>query len=126
MIKLDTARVLYLHDMMLKATGGSSGLCDIGVLESALYHAYATFEGKDLYPTIEEKAARQAYGIIRNHPFVDGNKRTGLFVMLILLELNGIKLNFNQFELVKLGNGIADGSIDSEQIKKWIFKHKRT
>src|SRR4030066_1938128 len=120
MIKLDTAQVLYLHNIMCKATGGSSELRDIGALESALYHAYASFEGKDLYPTVEEKSARQAYGIIRNYPFIDGNKRTGLFVMLVFLELNNIKLNFTQSELVELGIGIAKGKIDSEGIIKWI------
>jgi len=124
MIKLDTTRVLYLHNLMCKATGGSSGLHDIGALESALYHAYASFEGKDFYPTIEEKAARQAYGIIRNHPFLDGNKRTGLFVMLVFLELNSIKLYFSQSELVELGMEIAEGKAGSEQITKWIIEHK--
>ncbi len=124
MKRLDADQVLHLHNIMHKATGGSAGLRDIGALESALYHAYATFEGKDLYPTIESKAARQAYGIIRNHPFADGNKRAGLFVMLTFLELNGIKLNFSQSELVKLGMGISDGSIDPEKIIKWIANHK--
>jgi len=125
MKKLDTAQVLYLHKLMCSVTGGLSGICDLAGLESAIYHAYASFEGKDLYATIEEKAARQAYGIIRNHPFIDGNKRTGLFVMLVFLELNSIKLNFNQSELVNLGACIADGSINPEQITKWILKHKR-
>lgn len=125
MIKLDTAQVLYLHNIMCKATGGSSELRDIGALESALYHAYASFEGKDFYPTIEEKAGRQAYGIIRNHPFLDGNKRTGLFVMLVFLELNGIKLYFSKSELVKLGTGIAEGKTDPKQVTKWITNHKR-
>ncbi|MHB8278557.1 MAG: type II toxin-antitoxin system death-on-curing family toxin [Candidatus Humimicrobiaceae bacterium] len=97
----------------------------MGALESALYHAYASFEGKDFHPTIEEKAARQAYGIIRNYPFLDGNKRTGLFVMLVFLELNSIKLYFSQSELVELGMGIAEGKTDSEQITKWIIEHKR-
>ena len=124
MIKLDTTQALYLHDMMCKATGGLPEIRDIGALESALYHAYASFEGKDLYPTIEEKAARKAYGIIRNHPFLDGNKRTGLFVMLVFLELNGIKLYFSQSELVELGIGIAEGETDSEHITKWIIEHK--
>ena len=110
---------------MCRETGGSSVLRDKGALESAIYHAFASFEGKDLYPSIEEKAARQAYGIIRNHPFLDGNKRTGLFVMLIFLELNGTKLDFSQSELVSLGIGIADGNIDSGKITKWIFGHKR-
>lgn len=125
MKKLDTSQVLYLHSLMCNATGGSSGLRDRAALESAIYHAYASFEGKDLYSTIEEKGARQAYGIIRNHPFIDGNKRTGLFIMLIFLELNDIKLNFTQSELVELGIGIAGGKIDSEQITKWILKHKK-
>jgi death-on-curing protein len=125
MIKLDTTQVLYLHNIMCKTTGGSCVLRDLGALESALYHAYASFEGKDFYPTIEEKAARQAYGIIRNHPFLDGNKRTGLFVMLVFLELNSIKIFFSQSELVELGMGIAEGILDSGQITKWILKHKR-
>ena len=125
MIKLDTVQVLSLHNVMCKSTGGRCELRDIGALESAIYHAYASFEGKDLYPTIEEKAARQAYGIIKNHPFFDGNKRTGLFVMLVFLELNSIKLYFSQSELVELGMGIAEGKTDSKQITKWIIDHKR-
>jgi len=124
-MRLDTIQVLYLHNLMCKETGGLSGLRDIGALESALYHAYASFEGKDFYPTVEEKAVRQAYGIIRNHPFLDGNKRTSLFVMLVFLELNSIKLYFSQSELVELGVGIAEGKTDSEQITKWIMEHKR-
>ena len=125
MIKLDTTQALYLHDMMCKVTGGLPEIRDIGALESALYHAYASFEGKDFYVTIEEKAARQAYGIIRNHPFLDGNKRTGLFVMLVFLKLNNIKLHFSQSELVELDVGIAKGKTDSKQITKWIVDHKR-
>ena len=124
MKKLDSAQVLYLHKLMCSATGGFSSIYDLAGLESAIYHAYASFEGRDLYATIEEKAARQAYGIIRNHPFIDGNKRTGLFVMLVFLELNGIKLCFTQHELIKLGIGIADGSINPKQITEWILKHK--
>jgi len=125
MKKLDTDQVLYLHNLMFNATGGFPGIRDLAVLESAIYHAYASFEGKDLYKTIEEKAARQAYRIIRNRPFIEGNKRTGLFVMLVFLELNSIKLYFNQSELVNLGTCIADGSINPGQITEWILKHKK-
>jgi len=125
MKKLDNAQVLYLHNLMCDATGGFPGIRDLAGLESAIYHAYASFEVRDLYKTIEEKAARQAYGIIRNHPFIDGNKRTGLFVMLVFLELNSIELNFNQSELVFLGISIADGSTNPEQITEWILKHKK-
>ena len=126
MIRLNADDVLSLHEKMCKKTGGSSGIRDIGALESAIYHAYATFEGNDLYTTIEEKIARQVYGIIRNHPFLDGNKRTGLFVMLILLELNNIQLEFSQSELVMLGTGIAEGKVDPQYIKKMDHRaHRR-
>jgi death on curing protein len=123
--KLDTAQVLYLHGLMCSATGGASGVRDIAALESAIYHAFASFEGRDFYQTIEEKAARQAFGMIRNHPFVDGNKRIGLFVMLVFLELNHIKLSFPQNELVKLGTGVADGSVGPAQITEWIKRYKK-
>ena len=126
MINLDTTDVLLLHKMIFKKTEGTPGVRDIGVLESSIYHAYATFEEKDLYPSIEEKAARQAYGIIRNHPFIDGNKRTGLLLMLVFLELNNIRLKFSQSELVKLGTEIADGKLKSSDITKWIIRHSRT
>lgn len=122
--KLDTVQVPYLHDLMYRNTGGLAGLRDRAALESAIYHSYASFEGKDLYPSIEEKAARQAYGIIRNNPFIDGNKRAGLFVMLVFLELNNIKLQYIQSKLVEPGMGIAEGKIDADQITKWILKYK--
>ena len=115
---------LRLHELLLAATGGTAGVRDVGTLESALYHAYASFDGKDLYPTIEEKAARQAYAIVRNHAFVDGNKRMGLLVMLTFLESNGIKLAFESAELVELGLGVAAGSIDAGQVLAWIQEHK--
>jgi len=124
MIKLNIRDVLSLHKMVCSATGGISEVRDMGILESAIYHSYASFEGKDLYKTIAEKASRHAYGIIRNHPFLDGNKRTGLFVMLVFLELNGIKLKFSQSELVDLGTIIAKGIVDSQHIEKWIIRHK--
>ena len=124
MIKLNIRDVLSLHKRVCNTTGGISEIRDIGVLESAIYHSYASFEGEDLYKTIEEKASRHAYGIIKNHPFMDGNKRTGLFVMLVFLELNGIKLKFSQSELVHLGTSIAEGTVDSRHIEKWIIRHR--
>jgi len=124
MTELDIDDVILLHKMMSKATGGASGIRDMAALESAIYHSYATFDGKDLYPAIEEKAGRQAYGIIRNHPFIDGNKRTGLFVMLVFLELNGVKLKLSQSELVWLGNRMASGRSGPSGLIKWINKHR--
>lgn len=125
MIILMVDEILKLHEQISQATGGASGIRDTATLESAVYHAFATFDGKDLYPRLEEKAARKAYAIIRNHPFVDGNKRTGLFVMLVFLELNGVMLSFTQPELVSLGIGIANGSLSSEDVLQWILAHKQ-
>lgn len=124
MITLTAEQVLMLHDLMLQSTGGAVGLRDKGALESAIYHAFASFDGKDLYPSIEEKAARQAFAIIQSHPFTDGNKRVGLLVMLVFLELNGIELKFTQDELIELGFSTAAGKRNDQSILKWINDHK--
>lgn len=124
MITLDAEQVIHLHDLLIKRTGGKDGLRDIGTLESAIYHAYATFEGKDLYPTIEEKVARQMFSLITNPAFVDGNKRIGAFVLLVLLEMNDIQIKYTQKELIDLAMGTAEGKIDAGQIYQWIESHK--
>lgn len=124
MITLDVEQVIYLHEKLIKRTGGEDGLRDKGILESALFHAYATFDGEDLYPTIEEKAARQMFALISNHPFMDGNKRIGVFIMLIFLEMNQIKLKYTQEELIKLALHTASGKIDANHILAWIESHK--
>lgn len=123
MIKLDVEQVIYLHEKLIQRTGGKDGPRDKGILESALFHVYATFDGKDLYPTIEEKAARQMFALVSGHPFVDGNKRIGVFVMLIFLEMNEIKIKYTQEELVKLALGTASGKIDANNILTWIKSH---
>ena len=120
MIKLDVKQVLKYHEIMISKTGGEDGLRDYGLLVSSVESIYQTFDQVELYPTITEKAARLGFGIVCNHPFVDGNKRTGLFVMLIFLESNGIFLDFTQGELVDLGLGLADGSIGYSEVVKWI------
>lgn len=124
MITLDVEQVIHLHGLLIERTGGKDGLRDIGTLESAIYHAYATFEGKDLYPTVEEKAARQMFSLITNHAFIDGNKRIGAFVLLILLKMNDIPIEYTQKELIDLAMGAAEGRIDAGQIYQWIENHK--
>ena len=94
MIQFSKDKVLLLHKLLAEATGGSIGLRDEGLLESALDGIYATFGGKELYPTKEEKGARLGYTLISNHAFVDGNKRIGMYVMLTFLEVNGIRLGY--------------------------------
>jgi death-on-curing family protein len=123
MILLTPNEIISLHESMITNTGGSNGIRDFGMLESAVYGAYASFDGNDVYPTISEKAARLAYSIIKNHAFVDGNKRTGIFVMIITLEINSMILNCTDSELVDLGLGIADGTIGYSDILTWLTNH---
>ncbi len=116
MIKFTKARVLLLYQFIVEATGGTFGIRDEKMLESALEAPYQTFDGKELYPSKEEKAARLGYGLVANHPFVDGNKRIGLYVMISFLEVNGINIEFTDEEIEKLALGIADGTYKYDDV----------
>ncbi len=123
MITFTKEKVLYLHNMMANATGGSVGLRDEGLLESALYSVNAGFGGEEFYKTIEEKAAHLGFSLISNHAFVDGNKRIGVFVMLTFLEVMGVNMTCTNDDVIKLGLGVADGSMKYDKILDWIKKH---
>ena len=92
MIKFSREKVLLLHQIISEPTGGDPNLRDINLLDSALESAFQTFNGKELYHSKEEKAARIGYALISNHAFVDGNKRIGMYILLSFLETNGIKI----------------------------------
>lgn len=124
MIKFSKEKVLLLHQLMAEATGGDVGIRDEALLESAIENIYATFDGVELYPSKEEKAARLGFSLISNHAFVDGNKRIGIYVMLSFLELNGIKIWASNEDVVNLGFSVADGSANYDDILKWIQTHK--
>lgn len=124
MIKFDKDKVLLLHQIMAEATGGSVGIRDEGLLESAIESCFATFDGVELYPTKEEKAARLGFSLISNHAFVDGNKRIGVYIMLSFLELNGVRIKATNEDIVELGLSVADGSMKYEELLEWIKKHK--
>lgn len=124
MILLSVDEIIELHGKIVAITGGSVELRDRGLLESAVYGAEASFDDVEIYPTVEEKTARLAYSIISNHAFVDGNKRIGVFVMLMTLRLNSVCLNYTQRELTELGLQAASGVIGYEEILNWIRKHK--
>lgn len=124
MIKFSKEKILLLHQVMAEATGGDIGVRDEALLESAIKTIYSTFDGVELYPTKEEKAAKLGYSLISNHAFVDGNKRIGMYIMISFLELNGIKVDATNDEVYKLGMAVADGSADNEDILKWINEHK--
>ncbi|MEG1881997.1 MAG: type II toxin-antitoxin system death-on-curing family toxin [Clostridia bacterium] len=120
MIKFSKEKVLLLHQLIIQETGGGDGVRDLGLLDSALENAYATFDGKDLYPTKEEKAARLGFSLVSNHAFVDGNKRIGMYVMLTFLEVNGIDIDSTNEDVAKVGLALADGSMKYEQLLEWI------
>lgn len=124
MIKFSKEKVLLLHQLMAEATGGDVGVRDETLLESAIENIYATFDGVELYPSKEEKAARLGFSLISNHAFVDGNKRIGVYVMLSFLELNGIRIWASNEDVVNLGLSVADGSAGYNDILKWIQTHK--
>ena len=124
MIRFSKDQVVLLHKLLAEAPGGSIGLRDEGLLESALDGIYATFGGKELYPTKEEKGARLGYTLISNHAFVDGNKRIGMYVMLTFLEVNGIRLNCSNEDVVEAGLGVAAGSMTYEQLLQWVIEHE--
>lgn len=124
MIKFSKDKVLLLHKLIAEETGGSVGVRDEGLLESALESAFAGFDGQEFYPTKEEKGARLGYTLISNHAFVDGNKRIGVYVMLTFLEVNGTRLECTNEEIVHIGLSVADGSMGYEELLDWIIAHK--
>ncbi|MBQ4435183.1 MAG: type II toxin-antitoxin system death-on-curing family toxin [Clostridia bacterium] len=125
MIKFSKEKVLLLHQIITEATGGSIGLRDEGLLESALEAAYASFDGQEFYPTKEEKGARLGYALISNHAFVDGNKRIGVYVMLSFLEMNGIRIKCTDEELVHIGLSVASGEMSYETLLQWVIEHRK-
>ena len=124
MIKFSKEKVLLLHQIMAEATGGSVDIRDEGLLDSALESAFAGFGDREFYPTKEEKGARLGYTLISNHAFVDGNKRIGVYIMLSFLEMNGIRLQCTDDELVHIGLSVASGRMKYEELLQWVLDHK--
>lgn len=124
MIKFSKEKVLLLHQIMAEATGGSVGVRDNDLLESALENCFATFDGIELYPTKEEKGARLGYSLISNHAFVDGNKRIGVYIMLSFLEINGIRIEATNEDIIHIGLSVADGSMKYDDLLEWVRKHR--
>lgn len=124
MIRLSKRHILLIHEQLISETGGSSGLRDEGMLDSALNAPFQTFGGEDVYPSLQQKAARLCFGLVKDHPFVDGNKRIGAHVMLVFLSLNGIELQHSQAELSDVILQLAAGEIESEDLLHWILSHQ--
>lgn len=124
MIRFSQEKVLLLHKLLIEETGGSAELRDFNLLDSALEGIFQTFGGQELYPTKEEKGARLGFSLISNHAFVDGNKRIGMFVMLTFLEVNGIRMNCTNEDVIFAGLSVADGSMKYEALLDWVKKHE--
>ena len=124
MKSLSRDQIVKLHKLCIEETGGSYGFRDEGMLDSALASPFQSFDGTDLYPTIEQKAARLGYGLVKNHAFIDGNKRIGTIAMLTLLSLNSIELNHSQEELSGIILEIAAGTMGYEELLEWVINHK--
>lgn len=122
---LTIAEVLYLHRMVIAQSGGSSGIRDLGGLESAIAQPQATFAGSDLYPGVGEKATALCFSLVLNHPFVDGNKRVGHAAMETFLVLNGFDLSAPVSEQEELILALANGSLSREELLRWVDAHIR-
>jgi len=125
MIMLSIEDLLLIAKKLIERFGGTFGIRNKGLLESSLNNAFQTFDGEELYKTDVEKIAVISYSIIRNHPLIDGNKRLGISVLLILCKLNNIILEYTREEAVDLAVRIAEGSIDIEDVVEWIKKHEK-
>lgn len=117
--------VLLLHDIAIDKFGGSHGLRDLGLLESAVARPQSSFGGEDLYPTIFLKAGSLVHSLLMNHQFVDGNKRTAMFSVMTFLELNGYSFVAKQKEVVDAALWIENKKPTIEEISKWLEKHSK-
>lgn len=120
---LKKRQILLLHSVLIAESGGSDGVRDEVLLDSAVNTPFQTFSGQDLYPTVLEKAVRLGFGLIRNHPFIDGNKRIGTHAMLVFLNLNSITLSYEDDELISTILSVASGEMDADGLLKWIQQH---
>ena len=115
---------MLLHQLIAAETGGSVGVRDEALLESAIESAFAGFGDREFFPSKEEKAAKIGFSLVSNHAFVDGNKRIGMYIMITFLEVNGIYLNCTNDDVVKVGLSLADGSLKYEGLLDWIREHR--
>lgn len=125
MKRLTKEQVVAIHSQMIMYTGGTDGIRDEGLLDSALNAPFQVFGETELYPSIQQKAARLGFGLIKNHAFLDGNKRIGVHIMLIFLELNGIILDYTQKELSDIILDVAASVASADELLEWIVTHQK-
>ncbi|MDD7391465.1 MAG: type II toxin-antitoxin system death-on-curing family toxin [Fusobacterium gastrosuis] len=120
---LNVNDMIEIHESLIAVYGGLNGVRNENLIYSSIEQIYQTFAGEDLYPSLEEKTARLGYSIIRNHPFLDGNKRTGLALMLHTLLINNIELDEDYInESLLFIQSLASGEKTYEEVLEWIKK----
>ena len=123
MIRISKNQILRLHKNLIDKFGGINGIRDENLLDSAIFSPFQTFGGQDLYPMLAEKAARLGYGLVKNHPFLDGNKRIGTHTMIVFLKANGINLKCSNTDLIHEILSVADNSVAYEDFLNWLEAH---
>ncbi len=124
MRRLTKGQVLLLHRELIRQTGGAEGVINDDLLESALNAPFQSFDGVDVYPSLQQKGARLGYGLIQNHAFADGNKRIGAHVLLVFLAMNGIELDCTDQELADMALAVASGKMQFDGVVKWVLDHQ--
>ena len=121
---LSKRQILMLHQQLVEQTGGSDGIRDDGLLDSALSAPFQSFDNMDVYPSLQQKAARLCFGLVKNHPFVDGNKRIGAHAMLVFLAVNGVELTYTQTELSDIILQVAASEKEYPDLLDWLIRHQ--
>lgn len=123
MIYLTAEQILFLHARLITETGGEHGVRDLGLLQSAVGRPQASFDGVDLYPNLFNQVAALLDSLVRNHPFVDGNKRTGIATAAIFMRLNGYRLTATNDELEAFTLSVARSETTPDTITDWLRQH---
>ena len=123
MKRLSCETIISLHSELIAQIGGIDGVRDANLLDLSTNSPFHTFGGQYLYPTLQAMAAHLAFSLIKNHPFLDGNKRIGIMAMMVFLEINGHPIACTDDELITLGWGLADSSISEAELVEWIISH---
>jgi len=123
---LTAEQVLFIHYRLVSETGGEHSVRDIGLLESAIARPRATFDKQELYKNIFEKAAALMESLVNNHPFIDGNKRTGIACTVLFLRQTGILFSAKNSDLEKFTLRVASSKIKLSEISKWLKNHSHS
>ena len=120
MIRLTREEILILHEQLIDRYGGTHGVRDENLLDSALNAPFQGYGEYEFYPSVVQKAVRLCFGLVMNHPFHDGNKRIGAMALLITLDLNHLALKTNSAELAEMILRLAAGDITDETLLRWV------